>query len=252
MDAAAAPLSQGFGAVLLWSALVLGLSGGFGHCLMMCGPLVSAVSLAGGATSSRGAEAPRSAWLFQAAYHGGRLATYAAIGALLGLLGGMGRLSTLEGPFAPASLARYVKLSTGLVLVVTGLWLMVSWALKRTARLPETSGLVAGTAWFKRATARLARGGWRWALPLGMLMGLMPCGPLLPVELAALGTSSPAGGAAVMLAFGIGTVPALAGFGAASGLVGERSRGWLTAVTALAILILGGSISLQALQSLKG
>ncbi|MDO8987408.1 MAG: sulfite exporter TauE/SafE family protein [Coriobacteriia bacterium] len=56
----------------------------------------------GGATSPHGARAPRSAWLFQAAYHGGRLTTYAVIGALLGLLGGMGRLSTLEGPFALA------------------------------------------------------------------------------------------------------------------------------------------------------
>jgi len=246
-----APLSQGAGAVLLWSALVLGLSGGFGHCLMMCGPLVAAVSLTGGATGVRDAMTSRPAWLFQAAYHGGRLFTYAAIGALLGLLGGMGRLSTLEGPFAPGNLSRYVKLSTGILLALTGIWLLVSWLLKRNARLPETSGLLAGTSWFKRSTAALAGRGWGWALPLGMLMGLLPCGPLLPIEVAALGTGNAVAGASVMLAFGIGTVPALAGFGAASTLLGARSRGWLTPVTALAILVLGGAVAAQALRSLS-
>ncbi len=251
-NAAPAPLSQGAGVALLWSALALGLSGGFGHCLMMCGPLVAAVSLTGGAAGVRDAAASRRAWLFQAAYHGGRLITYAAIGALLGLLGGLGRLSTLEGPFAPAMLAKYVKLSTGVLLAIAGVWLLVSWLLRRDAHLPETSGAVARTAWFRRATAALASRGWPWALPLGMLMGLLPCGPLLPVEVAALGTGNAAAGAAVMLAFGIGTVPALAGFGAASGLLGSRARGWLTGATAVAIIALGLAIAAQTLRGLAG
>lgn len=243
-------LAQNAGAIALWSALLLGLSGGFGHCLMMCGPLVAAVSLADGATSVRSSRASREAMLFQAAYHGGRLLTYAGIGALLGLLGGTGRMSSLSGPFAPAMLSRYVKLGAGGLLIVTGAWLLVSWLFNENARLPETSGALGRTGWFKRTAARLVGRGWRWALPLGMLMGLLPCGPLLPIEIAALASGNAAGGAALMLAFGIGTVPALAGFGAASTFIGARARGWLTAVTAIAILVLGIAITSQALRSL--
>lgn len=256
-------LSQGAGAVILWSALVLGLSGGFGHCLVMCGPLVAAVSLADGAAVGRAdagdtaADAPgvaralkpsREALLFQVGYHGGRIITYTAIGALLGLLGGLGRLSTLDGPFAPGNLARFVKLATGGMLVVTGAWLLVSWLVDRNVHVPETSGALARSSWFRRTAASLSSKGWRWALPLGMLMGLLPCGPLLPVEVAALGTGNALAGAAIMLAFGIGTVPALAGFGAASTLVGAKARGWFTVVTAVAILVLGVSITAQLLQ----
>lgn len=253
-------LSQGAGAVILWSALVLGLSGGFGHCLIMCGPLVAAVSLADGAATGRAAggstgasavralKPSREALLFQIGYHGGRIVTYAAIGALLGLLGGLGRMSTLDGPFAPESLARLVKLATGGMLIATGAWLLVSWLVDRDVRVPETSGAVARSSWFKRAAASLTSKGWRWALPLGMLMGLLPCGPLLPVEVAALGTGNALAGAAIMLAFGIGTVPALAGFGAASTLVGAKARGWFTIVTAVAIMVLGIAITSQLLR----
>ena len=42
---AAAPALAGAG---LWAAFLLGLTGGFGHCLAMCGPLVAATSLAEG------------------------------------------------------------------------------------------------------------------------------------------------------------------------------------------------------------
>ena len=210
-------------ALSLWGAFLLGLTGGFGHCLMMCGPFVAAASLADGTacsadgSSSGASSGARRNGIFQLAYHSGRLATYALLGGLLGLLGEAGALAALGGPFSPVVVTRWLKLSAGALMLAMGALLLVAWVRGRRAKLPEPTAWVASLPWFGRAVSRLSRSGGWWGLPLGALMGLLPCAPLLPVELAALATGRPLFGAATMLAFGLGTVPALAGFGAATG-----------------------------------
>lgn len=230
----------------LWGAFLLGLAGGFGHCLAMCGPFVAAASLADGAACGPGAGARRSG-VFQLAYHLGRLGTYALLGALLGLLGEAGALATLGGPFSPTAITRWLKLSAGALMLAMGTAMLVAWIRGRRANLPEPTAWVTSLPWFGKAVARLSRsGGWA-GLPLGALMGLLPCAPLLPVELAALATAEPLYGMLVMLAFGLGTVPALAGFGAASGLIGARARGWFAPVAASAVVLLGAVTIVQGL-----
>jgi sulfite exporter TauE/SafE len=72
-----------------------------------------------------------------------------------------------------------------------------------------------------------------------MLMGLIPCGLLMTIEIRALASGSAGAGALTMLAFGLGTVPALAGFGLASGVLGSRTRGRLFAAGAVLVVVLG-------------
>lgn len=234
------------GVLSLWAAFGLGLTGGFGHCLAMCGPFLAGASLGLGATQPDS----RAALGFQLSYHVGRLATYATIGIVLGLLGASGSLLTLEGPFSPLALSRYLKLLAGLATVALGLWLLTSWVLRRTASIPEPTRLITGSSRFSKAVGALMRRGGAYGLPAGLLMGLLPCGPLLPVELAALAAGGPLDGSLVMLAFGIGTVPALATFGAASGLVGVKARGTLLPVVGLFVLALGGLTVMRGLGSL--
>lgn len=242
--------------VALWGAFLLGLTGGFGHCLAMCGPFVAAASLAEGRSCAVGAAvggggSRAGAGRFQLAYHTGRLLTYALLGAVLGLLGGVGALASLGGPFSPTSVTRWLKLGAGVAMVAIGAVLLVAWARGRGAKLPEPTAAITRLPWFSATVGRLAgRSGW-WGLPLGGLMGLLPCMPLLPVELAALATGVPLYGALTMLAFGIGTLPALVGFGAASGLVGRRARGWLVPAAAALVLVLGAVTLAQGL-SLAG
>lgn len=245
---------NGFTALSLWAAFLLGLAGGFGHCLLMCGPFVAAASLADGTACAAigsaqrpdaGGPAGRLAArgrgaVFQLAYHLGRLSTYALLGALLGLLGNVGALAAVDGPFSPVTVTRFLKVAAGLGMLVMGAILFVAWLRGRAARLPEPTAAISRMPWFGRTVARLARSGGWWALPLGMLMGLLPCMPLLPVEAAALATAEPLYGAVTMLAFGVGTLPALVGFGAASGLLGSRARGWLVPAAAALVVILGG------------
>ena len=75
-------------------AFVTGLLGGFGHCIGMCGPLVGSFALATGALG------PRRSLAGQLAYHGGRITTYAVLGAVEGLTGSFvnvaGRLAGLQ------------------------------------------------------------------------------------------------------------------------------------------------------------
>ncbi len=265
----------------LWAAFLLGLTGGFGHCLAMCGPFVAASSLAEGegravvageaqaerpsprskaspaAASGTPPASPASPALpsptaFQALYHAGRLTTYALLGLLLGLLGQAGALARLGSAFSPELLTRWLKVVAGASLVVLGLVLLASALRRRGFRIPEPTALVANRAWFRRASASLTRRGPRWGFALGMLMGLLPCAPLLPVEIAALATGVPLYGALTMLAFGIGTVPALAGLGVASGLIGARARGWFSLATAGLVVALGLVVLWQGLAIVAG
>ena len=105
-------------------------------------------------------------------------------------------------------------------------------------RAAETGG-ISGAGWFTRAYVRLQAGGWKASVPLGMLLGLLPCGFLLGMEAWALVSGSATAGALTMFAFGLGTVPALAGFGLAGGLLGTRMRGGLTYVGAAIVCGLG-------------
>ena len=231
----------GLGSAALWGAFLLGLTGGFGHCLAMCGPFVAAASLAEGCgvrTAGGGAGSKRPLG-FQLGYHAGRITTYALLGALLGLLGQAGAMASLSGPFSPDNVTRWLKLAGGVAMVAAGVVLLASSLRARGTRLPEPTRLLTNRPWFGRATSELLRRGPRWGFALGMLMGLLPCAPLLPVEIAALATGYPLYGALTMLAFGLGTVPALAGFGAASGLLGVRARGAFATASGALVVGLG-------------
>ena len=240
-------MSSNLSTLSLWGAFLLGLTGGFGHCLAMCGPFVAAASVtASEAVCGAGAHVgTRRSGVFQLAYHLGRLGTYALLGALLGLLGEAGALSKVAGPFSPVGITQFLKLAAGAVMVVMGVVLLVAWLRGRKARLPEPTAALASMPWFGRAVARLAHSDGWWGLPLGALMGLVPCAPLLPVEIAALATGAPLFGAMTMLAFGLGTVPALAGFGAASELLSVRARGWFAPLAAATVMALGAITLVQ-------
>jgi plastocyanin domain-containing protein len=62
-------------------------------------------------------------------------------------------------------------------------------------------------------------------LIIGLLNGLMPCGPLQAMQLYALSTGSPLRGAAAMLIFSLGTVPLMFILGAVGSLLSGTSRG---------------------------
>ncbi|NTU67519.1 MAG: sulfite exporter TauE/SafE family protein [Chlorobiaceae bacterium] len=193
--------------------LMAGIFGGFGHCVGMCGPVVSSLCL--GET--------RRGIVHLLLYNLGRIMTYAMLGALVGFTGSfIGLTSSI------AAVQTAVMALSGLFIMLMGLasagWLpfgkeLVSCApamplIRKALSLFSGPGSVG--AWF----------------PMGVALGLLPCGlvytALLTAARAAMKApdhfAGMATGGLLMLIFGIGTAPALLLVGKAAGLFGETTR----------------------------
>ena len=183
----------------LASAFLVGLLGG-GHCAGMCGGIVGAVSL------SLPGSRPRIGFLL--AYNFGRIASYGAAGLLAGAIGAS---SFFLDHVLPVERVLYALASVMLILL--GLYLAGIW---RGVVVLETVGGKLWRQvqpWSKRflPVRTLPQ-----ALALGSIWGWLPCGLVYSVVVAALATGSPWHGAALMLAFGLGTLPALLAMGRAA------------------------------------
>ncbi|WP_020653121.1 sulfite exporter TauE/SafE family protein [Massilia niastensis] len=195
------------------------------HCAGMCGGIVGALAVAGGQPGPQPGARPafpvpvRSAAAQPAArvgaYNAGRIASYMAAGALAGgLAGGAARLAQLPALQAAGYWA------ANLMLVALGLFLMDAW--RGLARLEQ-----GGQALWSRVRPLLRRVGAPSTpgrmFAAGALWGWLPCGMVYSVLVTAMLSGSALGGAGVMLAFGLGTLPMLA----ALGLAGDSLRGLL-------------------------
>ncbi|HYQ81325.1 MAG TPA: sulfite exporter TauE/SafE family protein [Anaeromyxobacteraceae bacterium] len=212
-------------------ALTTGLLGGFGHCLGMCGPLVGGFALAAG--PRLGSRAALSA---QAVYHLGRVTTYAAVGAVMGLAGSF---VDVAGRLAGAQ--RVASVVAGLAMMAMGLGAagVAGWARRLEARAADR--VVA-------AVRGLLEGGGPGRLyPLGLLLGLLPCGLSYSIFVGAAATGGPVPGMLLALAFGLGTAPALLLAGALATAVSQRLRGWLYRAGGLLVAALGVVFVLRGL-----
>lgn len=150
------------------------------HCAQMCGPIVIAYSLP--MTSSRGAA--------HLAYNAGRIATYAVLGAIAGLFG---------QAIALAGTARVLSVLAGLVLIV------VPFSLRSRTALVQIGGA--------RLSGLISSPKPSCKLPLGALMGFLPCGLVYAGLVKAAETGSALDGMLTMLLFGAGTATSLLGVG---------------------------------------
>lgn len=204
-------------------AFVTGLLGGFGHCVGMCGPLVGAFALASGSLG------PRRSMAGQLAYHAGRVTTYAALGAIMGLTGSFvnvaGRLAGAQDVVSVAAGALMILAGLGAAGLSAGLKRLEARAATKVVALVR--GLVAG-------------GGPGRLYPTGLALGLLPCGLSWTMFLGSAATGSLPRGLALALAFALGTVPALLLAGAAGTLVGVRARGALYRAGGVLVAVMGG------------
>jgi sulfite exporter TauE/SafE len=189
-------------------AFLAGLLGG-AHCLGMCSGFVV---VAGG---------PR-AWLF----HVGRVGGYAVLGALAGLAG-----AALDLGGAAAGLHRLRFVVSGALLLAFGLAFLG--VVPRRWLEPGVGGASSLLARARRAS------GPAFPFLLGLPIGLLPCGLLYPMYAAAAGTGSALGGAALLLVFGLGTVPLLATFSFTLERVARGARRNLVRAAGVAMLALG-------------
>lgn len=193
----------------LWSDLAatfsIGLLGS-AHCLGMCGGIASALNLA--------SENSRVSLLI--AYNSGRLLSYGAAGGLVASLGYFG--------------ANYLNLSAvlrglaGLLLIAMGLYLANWW---RGLSFLEQAGAALWRQLQPLGRNLLPLRSLRSAVLLGLLWGWLPCGLVYTALAYSATATSPLSGILVMLAFGLGTIPAIILGGASMGRLVRllRSRG---------------------------
>lgn len=197
---------------------------GSGHCVGMCGSLVSAFFLRAG----------RHGPLPHLAYHGGRLAIYTLVGAAAGSLG-----LAITSTGAVGKVQGVLQIAAGLFVILLGIDLLgrLPWRLDRL--LWPVTLLRGGFA----AAAR--RGPLAGALAGGVLNGLMPCAMTLAVAVKATTAGGPLEGGGLLLAFGAGTLPAMLFVSAAFAHLGPRLRGRLLHGAALCVIALGASTVYQ-------
>ena len=196
---------------------------GAGHCIGMCGGLVGALSLS--ATGRRGG------WSFHLLYNAGRLVTYTLIGAMVGWLG-----SALAYTDRFHTITRTLLVASDLFIILVGFGTAGLFAGLSIARLDFPGPLRAMTKAVQRLRQlppALA------ALPLGLLFGFLPCGYLYAVAITAAQSADVTTGALMLLAFGIGTVPALLLFGTATQWLGTRARLWMLRLAGLLVAGMG-------------
>jgi uncharacterized protein len=187
--------------------------------------------MCGGFVAFYAGQDARGRGLAHLAYNGGRLVSYALLGALAGWLG-----AGLEGAGARVGVTRASALLAGALMVAWGLG---SLAVALGARLPRFAAPSGGGAIARALRALHAQPAPLRALALGLLTTLLPCGFLWIFVAAAGATASPGWGALVMLAFWAGTVPIMAGLGLTLQMALGPLRRRLPAVTALALVVLG-------------
>ena len=179
----------------LLAALLAGLLGGV-HCAGMCGGIVAAFSF-----RPDGSAPP---FRLHLGYNAGRVLSYTLFGALAGALGGALKLAD----FLPVQTLLYVLAQV--VMILLGLYL-AGWS--KSVLVFERAG---GVIW-RRVKPLLQKlvpvTTTPRALVAGMAWGWLPCGLVYSILVSALATGSAAGGAALMLAFGLGTLPNLLGMG---------------------------------------
>jgi sulfite exporter TauE/SafE len=176
------------------AAFLVGLLGS-GHCIAMCGGIATALELAV-------VPAARSRAACRAGYQAGRLAGYAAAGALAGGLGaGVFKLAAAHSALLAA---RWIQ---ALMLILLGLYLSGVWRGPLAAL--ERAGAHAWRALSPLRRRLLPVRGVSGAVRMGLLWGFLPCGLVYSALALALASGSVAGGAATMLAFGAGTLPAV-------------------------------------------
>ena len=206
----------------LVTLFLVGLMGG-GHCLGMCGGLVTALSLQLPPARSR---AP-----FVLAYYLGRVASYVLVGAIVGGLGGLG-LAALG--IRGAQLGLFVLAQC--LMTLLGLYLAgFSGAVTRIEALGRPVWRHVQPLSRRFLPARSVA----QAFPLGLLWGWLPCGLVYSATLSALAAGSALGGAGVMLAFGLGTLPNLLAMGAfAETLRHWTQKPWVRQIAGLSIISL--------------
>lgn len=204
------------------------------HCVAMCGGinLSQCIPKSGQEELNQGRLAAfRPAFL----YNFGRVISYTAVGFLAG---GLGAAVTFSNTFQGV-----LKLAAGIFMVIMGINMLgiFPWLRRLNPRIPKFIAVKIQKQKAKSSSPLL----------VGLLNGLMPCGPLQAMQIYALSTGNPFSGALSMFLFSLGTVPLMFFLGALSTVLSKKFSSRVMTAGAVLVVVLGLSMFTQGV-SLAG
>lgn len=179
------------------------------HCIAMCGSVIGALTLS---LPVEVRESQRKMFPYVFNYNLGRLLSYGVAGAIVGLISSP--LAAFDGHTVLGYLSVFLMISMGLYLA--------GW-FPKFARMERLGGPIwkllqpIGQKLLPVKTHSQA-------FSLGMVWGWLPCGLVYAGLAVAATAGDPVNGALVMLAFGVGTLPAVMGAGLFTGFLASMAR----------------------------
>lgn len=177
------------------------------HCVGMCGGIMLSQSL-----SKNNVKAPL-------LYNLGRVVSYTLIGGIIGSIGSVLSVST------QASIIIYI---------IAGAFMIIHGA--NTIGFKVFRGLSFRLPFLSKCPTQTSNSA---PFVVGLLNGLMPCGPLQTMQLFALSTGSMAKGALSMFIFSVGTVPLMLLFGYMANSLSKNTSKKLIKFSGALIIVLG-------------
>lgn len=204
------------------------------HCVAMCGGINLSQSLNVNQNDINNAnklKILKPAFL----YNLGRVISYTVIGFILGLVG------MLIGGFFDTGISALfqgvIKIIAGIFMVVMGINMLNIFPALKQLNVRPPQFLVKKINKKKRAN--------NTPIVVGMLNGLMPCGPLQSMQIVALASENAFVGAFSMFMFSLGTVPLMLGFGSLISVLGKKFSQKVMSVGAVFVVVLGLSMLSQ-------
>lgn len=196
--------------------VVVGLLAGL-HCVGMCGSFIVGYT-------ARDAERGRPAYRSHLLYGAGKTLSYALGGAVFGFAGSLFRISPFTSGVS-SSIA-------GAFLVLYGLSTLTMFSALRALRVEQPAALTSYALAKRRQSGS--------PLLIGLLSGLLVgCGPLQAMYVMAAGNGDPLDGARFLALFGLGTLPALIGFGLLARVVSSAMTRRFAQVTGVLMIVMG-------------
>jgi sulfite exporter TauE/SafE len=187
------------------------------HCIAMCGGINVSQTM----TSSNNSTKSKLSTLKPSfLYNSGRVVSYTILG---GIVGAIGSVFSLTG-----YLKGIVSICAGIFMIIMGLKLLNIFPSLRkfNIKMPKLNWKVA---------SKFPKG----PFFVGLLNGLMPCGPLQSIQLYALGTGNALEGALSMFFFSLGTFPLMFLIGLISSYLGKAFQKNVLKFGATLVMVLG-------------
>lgn len=183
-------------------ALTLGFLGSF-HCIGMCGPIALSLPFHGNNSTAK--------ILHLLTYNLGRTLTYAAFGAVFGLIG---------QTFDIFGFQQYLSLTLGLVMLVAVIFTYMPFYKGKLS-----SKLYAHMSVIKNALMlQLKNKGALTGFNIGLLNGMLPCGLVYMALAGSLATVNFMQGALFMSVFGLSTIPVMLSISLAGNIISLQFR----------------------------